>query len=196
LPKLRQSRGGEKTLLAEYPNRTVSTMSLDLASFASIEHFAAQLNDCHVDLDCFVNNVGVFHQAGKHTADGFELVMGTNYFGTYYLSEKVLYLETLNHPVTYINTIFIIHKLAKLDYSDCYCEKHYGHFKIYAKSKLALARYTTALVHRYEGSSVKICMNHPGHNKICPKSFVGTDELIAFTEKEIEGRNVEWNYSG
>jgi hypothetical protein len=37
---------------------------------------------------------------------------------------------------------------------------------------------------------------YPGQNKICPKSFVGTDELIAFTEKEIEGRKVEWNYSG
>jgi hypothetical protein len=39
-------------------------------------------------------------------------------------------------------------------------------------------------------------MNHPGQNKICPKYLVGTDELIAFNEKEIEGRNVEWNYSG
>jgi NAD(P)-dependent dehydrogenase (short-subunit alcohol dehydrogenase family) len=255
-----KAEAAKNTLLEEYPNRTVSIMSLDLASFASIEHFAAQLNDCRVDLDCFVNNAGVFHQAGKHTADGFELVMGTNYFGTYYLSEKVLpYLKTLNHPVTYINTSSIIHKLAKLDFSDFYCEKHYGHFKIYARSKLALAIYTNALVRRYEGSSVKICMNHPGmsltpigmkaygktvykigsafsfllnsaeksalsvayimshdvkpgsvvgprgflngwgypgQNKICPKSFVGTDELIAFTKKEVERRNAKWNYSG
>jgi retinol dehydrogenase-13 len=150
-------------LSAEYPAPTVSTMALDLASFASIERFAAQLKAQQIDIDCFVNNAGVFHQAGKQTADGFELVMGTNYFGTYALSEQVLpYLESLSHPVTYINTISIIHKLATLDYSDFYCEKHYGHFKIYARSKLALARYTNALVRRYEGSSVKVCMNHPG----------------------------------
>jgi retinol dehydrogenase-13 len=255
-----KAEAAKKTLLAEYPNRTVSTMSLDLASFASIERFTSQLKAQHIDMDCFVNNAGVFHQAGGHTADGFELVMGTNYFGTYYLSEKVLpYLETLHHPVTYINTISIIHKLATLDYSDFYCEKNYGHFKIYAKSKLALARYTNALVRRYEGSSVKICMNHPGmsltpiglkaygktvyqignafgfllnsaeksalsvayimshdvkpgsvvgprgflngwgypgQNKTYPKSFVGTDELITFTEKELEGRSAEWSYSG
>jgi NAD(P)-dependent dehydrogenase (short-subunit alcohol dehydrogenase family) len=256
-----KAEAAKKTLLSEYPDRTVSTMSLDLASFASIERFASQLKAQHIDIDCFVNNAGVFHQAGGQTADGFELVMGTNYFDTYYLSEKVLpYLETWNHPVTYINTISIIHKLAKLDYSDFYCEKNYGHFKIYAKSKLALARYTSALVRRYEGSSIRICMNHPGmsltpiglkaygktvykigcafgfllnsaeksalsvayimshdvqsgsvvgprgfingwgypgQNKVCPKSLVGADELIAFTEQEIVGRKkAEWNYSG
>jgi retinol dehydrogenase-13 len=255
-----KAEAAKNALLEEYPNRMVSTMALDLASFASIEQFAAQLNERHINLDCFVNNAGVFHQEGGYTADGLELVMGTNYFGTYYLSEKVLpYLETLNHPVTYINTISIIHKLAKLDYSDFCCEKHYGHFKIYAKSKLALARYTNALVHRCEDSSVKICMNHPGmsltpigmkaygktvykigsafgfllnsaeksalsvayimshdvkpgsvvgprgflngwgypgQNKTCPKSFAGIDELITFTEKELEGRSAEWSYSG
>jgi retinol dehydrogenase-13 len=242
----------QATLSAEYSGSRVSTMTIDLASFASIERFASQLKAQQIDIDCFVNNAGVFHQSGKQTEDGFELVMGTNYFGTYYLSEKVLpYLETLNHPVTYINTISIIHKLAKLDYSDFYCEKNYGHFRIYAKSKLALARYTNALVRKYEGSSVKVYMNHPGmsltpiglkaygktvykigsacsgllnsaeksalsvayilsydvkpgsvvgprgfingwgypgQNKICPKSLIGAEDLIAFTEKEIMRR--------
>jgi retinol dehydrogenase-13 len=150
-------------LSAEYPDRTLSVMMLDLASFASIKRFVSQLDEQHIDIDCFVNNAGIFHQEGQQTADGFELVMGTNYFGTYFLSEQVLpYLETLNHPVTYINTISIIHKLAKLDYSDFYCEKNYGHFRIYARSKLALARYTNSLAGRYEGSSIKVCMNHPG----------------------------------
>jgi retinol dehydrogenase-13 len=89
--------------------------------------------------------------------------MGTNYLGTYRLCEKVLpYLETLGHPVTVINTVSIIHKLANLKYSDFYCKKQYGNFKIYAKSKLALAVYTQALVRRYQDSSIRICMNHPG----------------------------------
>jgi retinol dehydrogenase-13 len=247
-----KAESARDALITEYPNRTVSVMALDLASFASIERFAAQLNEQQPDIDCFVNNAGVFHQEGQRTEDGFELVMGTNYFGTYFLSEQVLpYLESLNHPVTYVNTISIIHKLAKLDYSDFYCGKNYGHFRIYARSKLALAKYTNALARRYEGSSVKICMNHPGmsltpiglkaygktiykigsafgfllnsaeksalsvaylmshevkpgsvvgprgflngwgypgQNKRCPKSLVGADELIAFTEKEIARR--------
>jgi retinol dehydrogenase-13 len=158
-----KAESARNALLAEYPNRGVSVMSLDLASFASIRRFADELKEGRVDVDCFVSNAGVFHQAGKKTAEGFELVMGTNYFGTYYLSEQVLpYLETLGHPVTYISTISMIHKIAKLDYSDFYCENRYGHFRIYARSKLALARYTNVLAQRYAGTNVKVCMNHPG----------------------------------
>jgi NAD(P)-dependent dehydrogenase (short-subunit alcohol dehydrogenase family) len=247
-----KAEAASAALSAEYPSRTVSVMTLDLASFASIERFASQLKEQHIDIDCFVNNAGVFHQPGRRTEEGFELVMGTNYFGTYYLSEQVLpYLETLSHSVTYINTISIIHKLAKLNYSDFYCEKHYGNFNIYAKSKLALARYTNDLVRRYTGSNMKVCMNHPGmsltpiglkaygkvvyrigsafgfllnsaeksalsvayilshdiapgsvvgprgflngwgypnSNKICPKTLIGAEELIAFTKKEIVRR--------
>jgi retinol dehydrogenase-13 len=150
-------------LSAEYPGRAVSVMTVDLASMDSVGRFADELKERHIDVHCFVNNAGVFHQPGQRTEDGFELVMGTNYFGTCYLSERVLpYLETLGHPVTYINTISIIHKTAKLDYSDFFCEKHYGNFKIYARSKLALARYTNDLVQRYAGTNIKVYMNHPG----------------------------------
>jgi retinol dehydrogenase-13 len=160
---MEKARLAQIALTEEYLGRTVSVMKLDLASMTSIEGFVNQMKVQHMEIDCFVNNAGVFHQPGKKTEDDFELVMGTNYFGTYYLSEGVLpYLETLDRPVTYINTISIIHKLAKLDYSDFYCEKGYGNFKIYAKSKLALARYTNSLVSRYEGSSIKVYMNHPG----------------------------------
>jgi NAD(P)-dependent dehydrogenase (short-subunit alcohol dehydrogenase family) len=235
-------------------------MTLDLASFSSIGCFADELKAHHVDIHCFLNNAGVFYQPGQRTADGFELVMGTNYFGTYCLSEQVLpYLETLGHPVTYINTISIIHKTAKLDYSDFFCQRHYGNFKIYAKSKLALARYTNFLVQKYAGTNMKICMNHPGMsltpiglkaygkvvykigsafgfllnsaeksalsvpyilshdvvpgsvvgprgflnswgypsvNKVSPRTLTGIDELLSFTQQELDRRNLSWNYSG
>jgi hypothetical protein len=29
---------------------------------------------------------------------------------------------------------------------------------------------------------------YPGQNKICPKSLIGAEDLIAFTEKEITRR--------
>jgi retinol dehydrogenase-13 len=255
-----RAEAAQDALTAEYPGRSVSVMTLDLASFASIRRFADALKAHHVDIHCFLNNAGVFHQPGQRTADGFELVMGTNYFGTYCLSEQVLpYLETLGHPVTYINTISIIHKTAKLDYSDFFCEKNYGTFKIYAKSKLALARYTNDLVRRYAGTNIKVCMNHPGMsvtpiglkaygaavyklgsafgfllnsaeksalatayilshdispgsvvgprgflngwgyprvNKVSPRTLTGIDELLSFTQQELDRRNLSWNYSG
>jgi retinol dehydrogenase-13 len=255
-----RAEAAQEALTAEYPGRSVSVMTLDLASFSSIGCFADELKAHHVDIHCFLNNAGVFHQPGQRTADGFELVMGTNYFGTYCLSEQVLpYLETLGHPVTYINTISIIHKTAQLDYSDFFCQRHYGNFKIYAKSKLALARYTNFLVQKYAGTNMKICMNHPGMsltpiglkaygkvvykigsafgfllnsaeksalsvpyilshdvvpgsvvgprgflnswgypsvNKVSPRTLTGIDELLSFTQQELDRRNLSWNYSG
>ena len=152
-------------LLCDYPEASISVMRLDLASLSSIEAFCEELEGSKVDIDAFVNNAGAFRQPGKKTADGFDLVIGTNYIGTYYLSERVLpYLSSLSHEVIYVNTISIIHKIASVDYADFYYErrKHYPTFPVYARSKLCLAKYTYAQAKRYAGSNVRILMNHPG----------------------------------
>ena len=152
-------------LIADYPEASISVMQLDLASLSSIEALTEELVSNQVDIDVFVNNAGAFRQPGKKTADGFDLVIGTNYIGTYYLSEKLLpYLSSLPHEVVYVNTISIIHKIATVDYADFYYErdKHYHAFPVYARSKVCLAKYTYAQAKRYEGSNVRILMNHPG----------------------------------
>ena len=152
-------------LIADYPEVSISVLQLDLASLSSIEAFSEELVSNQVDIDVFVNNAGAFRQSGKKTADGFDLVIGTNYIGTYYLSEKLLpYLSSLPHEVVYVNTISIIHKIATMDYADFYYEreKRYHTFPIYARSKLCLAKYTYAQAKRYEGSNIRILMNHPG----------------------------------
>ena len=162
-----QERAQEARLriLCDYPDASISVMQLDLASLTSIEAFTQELVSNNVDIDAFVNNAGVFHQPGKKTADGFDLVIGTNYIGTYYLSERLLpYLSSLPHEVVYVNTISIIHKIATVDYGDFYYErrKRYPTFPMYARSKLCLAKYTYAQAKRYAGSNVRILMNHPG----------------------------------
>ena len=152
-------------LLCDYPEASISVMRLDLASLSSIEAFCEELEGSKVDIDAFVNNAGAFRQPGKKTADGFDLVIGTNYIGTYYLSERLLpYLSSLPHEVVYVNTISIIHKIATVDYVDFYYERErrYHTFPVYARSKLCLAKYTYAQAKRYEESNVRILMNHPG----------------------------------
>ena len=152
-------------LICDYPEASISVMQLDLASLSSIETFFEELVSNQVDIDVFVNNAGAFRQPGKKTADGFDLVIGTNYIGTYYLSERLLpYLSSLPHEVVYVNTISIIHKIATVDYVDFYYERErrYHTFPVYARSKLCLAKYTYAQAKRYEESNVRILMNHPG----------------------------------
>jgi len=151
-------------LISQYPRANISIAQLDLASFASIESFVQKVKDDHTDIDVFVNNAGVFHQPNKTTEDGFEYVIGVNYLGTYYLTEKILpYLLTHQHNVVYINTISLIHKFAKkIDYNDFYYNKKYRNLSVYTRSKVCLAKYTYKLAKKYENSNVKILMNHPG----------------------------------
>ena len=160
-----RAQEARRKLLCDYPEASISVMQLDLASLTSIEAFTEELESSKVDIDAFVNNAGAFRQPGKKTADGFDLVIGTNYIGTYYLSERVLpYLSSLPHEVVYVNTISIIHKIATVEYADFYYERrtHYPTFPVYARSKLCLAKYTYAQAKRYAGSNVRILMNHPG----------------------------------
>ena len=150
-------------LLRDYPKANISIIKLDLASFESINNFVDNIISRNIDIDVFVNNAGAFHQPNKKTNDGYELIIGTNYLGNYYLSEKIIpYLKTLSNRVVYINTISIIYKIAKIEYDDFYYQHKYSNIKAYGRSKLCLARYTYDLANRCKDSNIQVYMNHPG----------------------------------
>lgn len=153
----------KENLLKEYPDAIIDIISLDLSDFSSIDTFVKEIKDRHIDIDVFLNNAGVFHQPDKLTKDGLELVLGTNYFGVYYLTEKILsYLNSLPHKVLYINTVSIICKIATVDYEDFFCLRKYNNFKIYGRSKLCLAKYTLKKSKEYANSNIRIFLSHPG----------------------------------
>ena len=158
-----KANAAREALAAEYPASAVSVMELDLADFSSIDAFVERIVEQKTDIDVFVNNAGVFHQPNKKTKDGFDLVIGTNYFGVFELTEKLLpYLKTLPHEVTYINTTSLVHKFEKPKYDDFYCARKYRSLKVYARSKICLARYTYYAAKQNEGGNLRIYLNHPG----------------------------------
>ena len=140
--------------LDEFPGADIRIMELDLADLHSVRAFAEALPE----VDIFINNAGVYHHPGEKTADGFQLVMGTNYLGVYELSELLIpKMLEWNREVVYINTVSIAHRVAKV---------HLNHFQddrwSYPRSKLCLARYTTELARRCTGTSIHVYMSHPG----------------------------------
>ena len=159
---IKKAEAAREELIKEYPNASIQIFQLDLSDLSSIDSFTKNIIDNKIDIDIFVNNAGTFHKSGV-TKDGFENVLGTNYFAVYYLSEKILpYLETLSHKVIYCNTISVVHKMAKIDYEDFYFTRKYNHFAVYARSKLCLAKYSYYLSKRYENSNIDVFMIHPG----------------------------------
>ena len=160
---MQKASDARDSLASGYPDSEITILPLDLADFSSIDAFVGKVEEQGIDIDVFVNNAGIFHHPGKKTKDGFELVMGTNYYGVYYLTEKLLpYLSSLPHKVVYINTISLIHKVADISYEDFCCSRRYSSLKVYARSKLCLAKYTYHKAKELEGSNVRMYMNHPG----------------------------------
>jgi retinol dehydrogenase-13 len=160
---LQKAERAKNQLLAEYNNAKIEILEVDLSSFSSIDNFVKEVENKKIDVDAFINNAGIYHQPGQKTNEGFEKVIGTNYFGVYYLSEKILpYLKTLNHKVYYVNTISMVHKIGNVDFDDFYFNNYYSNLKVYARSKLCLAKYSYYLAQKYKDTNICVLMNHPG----------------------------------
>ena len=181
LPKAQAAR---TALLREYPGAEIEIRLLDLAAKASIEAFAEGLIQDKIDIYAFVGNAGIFRIKGK-TAEGEDLVMGTNYTGTRLLAEALLpYLESLPHEVrmTFTTSIAYIFgdRSASADGADM------SALGVYATSKLRLTKYAFALSEKLvrKGSNAAVFITHPGititpiADKAFSKSFMRIAHLL------------------
>lgn len=142
----------------------VRIMQLDLSSFDSIRKFADKLIEKYGVPDVLINNAGVYSRKHKKSADGIELTMAVNYFGTFYLTSLLLpgMLELANE-VRIVNVTSDSYRvgafLPDLGESAKLCG-----FKAYAMSKRALMYYTFELAKKLKGSNVTVNCVHPGHS--------------------------------
>ena len=155
-------------------------LELDLSSLESIDEFVKYIISNNIDIDGFINNAGTYSKNKEYTKDGFELNIGTNYIGTYYLTNKLIpYFRQLNHDVILINTTSISYKYIDIDYDDFFKDKEYSKFKTYSLSKLCTLKYTLYLFDELNGSNIKVYMTHPGitYSPLILKAY---NKFIAF----------------
>lgn len=79
-----------ESIIEESGNKDVVVMELDLASFASVRKFAAQVLQNESRLDILINNAGCAAIAKKLSMDGIEHQMQTNHFGHFLLTNLLL----------------------------------------------------------------------------------------------------------
>ena len=63
---------------------------MDLASLASIRAAVERLKKSVTKVDILINNAGVMMCPLSQTEDGFEMQIGTNHFGHFYLTNLLL----------------------------------------------------------------------------------------------------------
>jgi NAD(P)-dependent dehydrogenase (short-subunit alcohol dehydrogenase family) len=141
----------------------LDTMELDLTSFRSIAAFADKYKKTGNPLDVLVNNAGVFLPPHDHTQEGFEVTVGTNYFGHFYLTHLLLNKLTQSAPARIVFMSSTFENLGMVDWVDLEMKRanESGIFE-YATSKLMKIMFAWELNRRLKGSGVDCFSVAPG----------------------------------
>jgi NAD(P)-dependent dehydrogenase (short-subunit alcohol dehydrogenase family) len=163
-----KAKGAEAVaaIRAEHPEAKVEALELDLASLASVERAAAEINGRNEPLDLLINNAGVMATPELRTEDGFELQLGTNHLGHFALSGRLLDRLLAADAARVVSVASLAHRQGKMDFDNLNWEQGYSRWGAYGRSKLANLLFTFELDRRLRqvdsGAIAVAC--HPGYS--------------------------------
>jgi NAD(P)-dependent dehydrogenase (short-subunit alcohol dehydrogenase family) len=147
---------------------SVEVMELDLGSFDSVRHFAAEFKQKHNRLDGLVNNAGIMLVPFQKTTDGFEFQFGINHLGHFLLTELLLDHLKASAPARVVIVSSVEHagsekRPVEIHLEDLNYERRpYNRRESYGQSKLANVLHAKELARRLESSNVAVFSVHPG----------------------------------
>jgi NAD(P)-dependent dehydrogenase (short-subunit alcohol dehydrogenase family) len=163
------SRSAEKTERAmtsirhRVPGAEVQFVRLDLSSLSSVATAAAQLRDLSA-IDGLVNNAGLTTPSARRatTADGLELVVGSNFLGHFALTAQLWPAMSDTGRVVGLGSMAT--RMVRLDPADLLSERRYRPFRAYGFSKHAVHGFAFELDRRLRaaGEHRLSLLAHPG----------------------------------
>lgn len=163
------------------PGAELEIVELQLAKLKSVKRFADEVARLTDEVHLLVNNAGVFYieeeklgQAlKKHTEDGLELAVGTNFFGHVYLSNCLMKLLRNggkdDDPSRIINLSSFGHMQGKLNAEDLDLNANQRLFDPsyqYCASKMAIIQWSNKLAKELVDSNVISVSVNPGINHL------------------------------
>jgi NAD(P)-dependent dehydrogenase (short-subunit alcohol dehydrogenase family) len=162
---LQKADAAIRSILKQHPAAQLSAVQLDLGSLESVRTAAAELN--RLDrIDAIIENAGTVMPSRDRleTADGNEIMFGTNHLGHFLLTELVF--PTLQRtPGSRIVTMGSgATRMTGIDLDDLQSTKKYSSWKAYGQSKHATQSFGFELDRRLRAadSSVTAVVAHPG----------------------------------
>ncbi|KAJ2362127.1 hypothetical protein H4S01_004935, partial [Coemansia sp. RSA 2610] len=142
---------------------TFRVIELDLASFMSVQRFAAEFRKTYTRLDVLVCNAGVAFGHYDTTYDGLEAQFGTNFVGHYVLVAQLLdtLKATQGARITVASSVAAC-MVHGLDYSRITDVWRFSRFVNYSTSKLALLVFANKLARQLRDCDVTVNAFHPG----------------------------------
>lgn len=139
--------------------------ALDLASLASVKHFAARLQDNQQRIDLLINNAGVMVPPERQqTADGFELQFGTNHLGHFALTGHLLPMLRASVGARVVSVSSVAARSGSINWDDWNAKVSYKPMSVYARSKIACLMFALELERRSAaaGWNISSIAAHPG----------------------------------
>ncbi len=147
---------------AEATGANVELVAMDLASLASVEQAVKEVGERVTQLDLLVNNAGIMAVPQGRTVDGFELQLGTNHFGHFALTGRLLPLLRQGSAPRVITVASGAHVIGRMDFTDLPADRSYHRWRRYGQSKLANLLFTAELDRRAHGTLLAAAA-HPGY---------------------------------
>ena len=169
---------------------------LDLASLDSVRSFAERFKEKHDGLDLLVNNAGVMASPRRHTADGFELQLGTNHLGHFALTGLLLPLMEGREDARVVTLSSNAHKTVRgIAFDNLNGDRRYFRWNAYGQSKLANLLFALELDRRLRarGSTVKSVAAHPGYATTNLQSAAAPlfDRMVMKVTDAVVGQSAE-----
>ncbi|MGJ8670605.1 MAG: oxidoreductase [Oceanococcus sp.] len=158
--------GAMADIRGSHPDADLDFVPLDLASLDSVREAALALHGKTTQLDLLINNAGVMGLPLSQTADGFEMLFGTNHLGHFALTAQVMDLLEAAPAARVVSLASVAHKQGQLPLDDLNFEnRSYSKPAAYAQSKLANISFALELDRRLKaaGSKVISVSSHPGY---------------------------------
>ncbi len=146
----------------EVTGANVELVAMDLASLASVAEAAEEVRGRVTHLDLLVNNAGIMAVPQGRTVDGFELQLGTNHFGHFALTGRLLALLRNGNAPRVVTVASGAHVIGRMDFDDLGADRSYHRWRRYGQSKLANLLFTAELDRRAHGVLLAAAA-HPGY---------------------------------
>ncbi len=141
----------------------VDFIQMDLEDRPSIEAFAAEFENKFGQFDILVNNGGALLPKYSITKNGLEKHFDVNYLGHFYLNSLLMDLMAKDGLVVSLGSLAHKMSVADIHFEDItFNSESYEKMKAYAQSKLALTLYGVELARKFEGTSRRSLIVHPG----------------------------------
>ncbi|QDH33005.1 SDR family NAD(P)-dependent oxidoreductase [Porphyrobacter sp. YT40] len=146
-----------------HPKAQLDTLAVDLGNLENIRAATSRARQRFAKIDLLINNAGVMATPFLHTADGFEMQLGTNHLGHFALTGELFPLIERGHLKRIVNLSSRGHHFSPVDFDDPhFTARAYDPWISYGQSKTANVLFTVGLEERFAVLGIHAYAVHPG----------------------------------